>query len=81
MTDWKTEEPFEIVPGSGRLEFDFTGSSQHPISINPEEFRGLKAPEIAAGLLKMMRELAPGVDFFSFDMELAAGAVVEANGG
>ncbi len=81
---WKTEEPFETDTESGsangRLQFDFTGSTQHPLSLDPSEFKGVPLPKITEEIKNLMRSIAPGVDFAGSDLELAAEAVAEANG-
>ncbi len=74
------EEPFDVVPGSDRLEFDFTGFSQHPLSLDPAEFKGVPLPAITNAIMKMMSEIAPNVSFTEDDMELAATVVAQANG-
>jgi len=63
----------------GRLSFSFVGTSEHPMSIDPAEYRGMKVPAITATLLNTLRSIAPGVDFFEQDVEMAAIAVAEAN--
>ncbi len=85
---WKTKPeepgPFEVDQESGnangRLDFEFPGVTQHPLSVDPSEFRGQALPLVTEAIMKMMAEIAPGVDFDKRDMVLAAEAVAEANG-
>ncbi len=73
------ETAFDVVPSNGRLEFDFTGSSSHALSVDPCEYRGLSLVLAERALLVALSEVAPGVSFFKDDVILAAAVVVEAN--
>lgn len=55
-----------------RIPFEFVGTSCTALALDPDEFAGLTVPRITEEVLKMLREIAPQVNFFHDDVVLAA---------
>lgn len=62
-----------------RIPFEFVGTKTAPLSLDPTEFAGMPVQAVTREILKMLREIEPGVSFFEDDAVLAAEVVV-ANG-
>lgn len=82
MSEWKTEQEFDTDPETGgeRLDFEFLGAVNHPLSVDPNEYKGMPVTEITDALAKLMADINPHVSFYLTDFELAAAAVAAANG-
>lgn len=79
---WELPEAQEEQLGPGeRLDFSFTGQASTPLSVDPAEFVGLAAGDIATQLMKMAQEANPHLAYFSDEIELAADLIVETNAG
>lgn len=70
MADEKTEKP--------RLDFEFVGTTNRPLSLDPEEFKGWPVQRVEAAILDMLKSIAPDVSFFPDDIALAAVALSDA---
>ncbi len=57
---------------SERLDFEFVGTTSKALSLDPTEFAGMRVPQITGEILKTLGEIAPGVNFFTDDVVLAA---------
>lgn len=64
-----------------RLPFEFVGTKTAPLSIDPAEYKGMTTPQVTREIMKLLREIEPGVSFFEDDATLAAEQVVAVNGG
>ncbi len=74
--------PFEVSTDSGgdRLPFSFTGQVSTPLSVDATEFRGWPVPRITAELKSLLSGIQAGVSYFDDELEMAAEAIVTANG-
>lgn len=61
-----------------RIDLQFVGTVTHALSVAPEEFRGLPVTRITGELTKLLSDIAPHVNFFPLDIELAADEVARA---
>lgn len=55
-----------------RIDFEFSGLVNTPLSLDPAEFRGATVPEITGLILQTLRGIDGRVSFFEDDARLAA---------
>lgn len=55
-----------------QLHFEFVGTTCKECSLDPAEWAGQSVSQITEELLKILGEIAPGVNFFVDDIVLAA---------
>jgi len=64
---------------TGRFDFNFVGTVEVPLNLDPAEFRGKTVAQISAEVLNTLRSINRDASFFEQDTELAAIAIYEAN--